>query len=76
MPGGDFRAFAGTSMATPHAAGFYALGKAGLPGYTVADLTAFFFANATVPGPTVLIGMFPPEQRYITLSRLRLRDGL
>jgi len=76
MPGGDFRAFAGTSMATPHAAGLYALGKAGLPGYTVADLTAFFFANATVPGPTVLIGMFPPEQRYITLSRLRLRDGL
>jgi len=39
-------------------------------------LTAFFFANATVPGPTVLIGMFPAEQRYITLSRLRLRDGL
>lgn len=76
MPGGDFRAFAGTSMATPHAAGLYALGKAGLPGYTVADLTAFFFANATVPGPTVLIGMFPPEQRYTTLSRLRLRDGL
>lgn len=75
-PGGGFVPMNGTSMATPHAAGLYALGKSGLPGYTVADLTAFLFANAVVPGPKVLIGMFPQEQRYVTLSRLRLRDGL
>lgn len=71
IPGGAYVSLNGTSMAAPHMAGLYALGKAIVPGWSVADLTAFFVANALVAGPTVVLPNGP-----VSFQRVRLRDNL
>lgn len=66
----------GTSQATPHVAGLYALVKAGVPGIAVADVSNWIQANASVPLAAVTLdggvgpGLPPPPS--VVFRRIRV----
>lgn len=73
IPGGAYLAVSGTSMAAPHMSALYALAKAVNPAASIADWTAYFVANALVPGPSVAM---PNSPTPVSFMRVRLRDGI
>lgn len=74
LPSGSTSMLSGTSMASPHVAGLYAIAKASGLG-SVANITAWFMQNGTLPVHNVQMGLFPPY-RYVTLYRVRIKDGV
>jgi subtilisin family serine protease len=67
VPGGTFRTFAGTSMATPHVAGAWAVMKSRNPGATVTQILDALVSTG--------LGVFDPANGF-TRPRIQLDDAV